>query len=56
MNYLGLDSSTQSITALVIDTDDNERAILSDIEVLDKKVQAMRQMLRNGERLEDFKF
>jgi len=40
----------------VIDTDDNERAILSDIEVLDRKVQTMRQMLRNGERLETFQF
>ncbi len=40
----------------VIDTDDNERAILSDIEVLDRKVQTMRQMLRNGERLETFEF
>jgi ABC-type lipoprotein export system ATPase subunit len=40
---------------VVIDTDENERAILSDIEVLDRKVQVMRQMLRNGERLEDFK-
>ena len=40
----------------VIETDENERGILSKIEVLDKKVQAMRQMLRHGERLQDFKF
>lgn len=40
----------------VIETDDTERAILSDIEVLDKKVQTMRQMLRHGEKLTDFTF
>ena len=40
----------------VIETDDTERAILKDIEVLDKKVQKMRHMLRNGDRLNDFVF
>jgi ABC-type lipoprotein export system ATPase subunit len=40
----------------VIETDDNERAILSQIEGLDRKVQTMRQMLRNGQRLETFQF
>ncbi len=40
----------------VIETDDKERAILTDIEALDKKVQAMRTLLRNGESLENFEF
>ena len=40
----------------VIETDDSERAILADIEVLDKKVQKMRTMLRNGEKLDNFVF
>lgn len=40
----------------VIDTDDRERAILSNIEALDRKVQSMRQMLRQGESLEHFSF
>jgi ABC-type lipoprotein export system ATPase subunit len=40
----------------IIETDDKERAILTDIEKLDKKVQDMRQMLRLGESLENFKF
>ena len=41
---------------VVIETDDQERLILKDIEVLDKKVQTMRQMLRNGDRLTEFEF
>ncbi|WP_370362804.1 ATP-binding cassette domain-containing protein [Desulfopila sp. IMCC35008] len=40
----------------VIDTDNRERAILSNIEALDRKVQSMRQMLRQGESLEYFSF
>ncbi len=40
----------------VIETDDRERAILSDIEALDRKVQSMRRLLRQGERLEGFNF
>ncbi len=40
----------------VIETDDRERAILTDIEKLDTKVQTMRQMLRQGESLEQFEF
>jgi ABC-type lipoprotein export system ATPase subunit len=40
----------------VIDTDEQERAILSDIEILDRKVQSMRQMLRKGESLKHFTF
>jgi ABC-type lipoprotein export system ATPase subunit len=40
----------------VIETDNNERSILHEIEKLDKKVQAMRHLLRNGERLENFVF
>lgn len=40
----------------VIETDDRERAILTNIEALDFKVQSMRQMLRQGESLEHFDF
>ncbi|PID44814.1 MAG: ABC transporter [Proteobacteria bacterium] len=40
----------------IIETNDRERAILSDIEALDFKVQLMRQMLRQGESLEHFEF
>jgi ABC-type lipoprotein export system ATPase subunit len=40
----------------VIETDDRERAILTDIEALDRKVQSMRQLLRQGESLEHFSF
>lgn len=40
----------------VIETDDSERAILADIEELDRKVQTMRQMLRHGESLDQFQF
>ncbi len=40
----------------IIKTDDRERAILTDIEALDMKVQSMRQMLRRGESLEHFEF
>ena len=40
----------------IIETEDKERAILSDIEVLDKKVQTMREMLRHGEKLDNFNF
>ena len=40
----------------VIETNDQERSILSDIEALDFKVQSMRHMLRQGESLEHFEF
>jgi len=40
----------------VIETNERERAILSDIEALDYKVQSMRQILRQGESLEHFEF
>lgn len=40
----------------VIETDDAERAVLADIEALDKKVQNMRAMLRAGETLTEFEF
>ncbi|MDD2462961.1 MAG: ATP-binding cassette domain-containing protein [Desulfobulbus sp.] len=40
----------------VIETNDRERAILSNIEALDFKVQSMRHMLRQGESLEHFEF
>ena len=40
----------------VIETSDRERAILSNIEALDFKVQSMRHMLRQGESLEHFEF
>jgi ABC-type lipoprotein export system ATPase subunit len=40
----------------VIETNDRERAILSNIEALDFKVQSMRHMLRQGESLEHFGF
>jgi ABC-type lipoprotein export system ATPase subunit len=40
----------------VIETSDRERAILSNIEALDFKVQSMRHMLRQGESLENFEF
>ena len=40
----------------IIETTDSERAILKDIEKLDNKVQNMRQLLRNGDKLESFQF
>lgn len=40
----------------IIDTNENERSILTHIEALDFKVQSMRQMLRQGESLEHFNF
>lgn len=40
----------------VIETNDQERSILSNIEALDFKVQSMRHMLRQGESLEHFEF
>ncbi len=40
----------------IIETTDQERGILSEIEALDFKVQSMRQMLREGRSLEDFTF
>ncbi len=39
----------------IIETTERERAILSDIEALDRKVQSMRQLLRQGHSLENFK-
>ncbi len=40
----------------VMETNEQERAILTDIEALDFKVQSMRQMLRQGQSLEHFDF
>ncbi len=40
----------------IIETSEEERAILSGIEALDFKVQSMRQMLREGKTLEGFEF
>lgn len=40
----------------VIETTDAERAVLADIEALDKKVQTMRAMLRAGDTLTEFEF
>jgi ABC-type lipoprotein export system ATPase subunit len=40
----------------VIETDENERFILTDIEKLDLKVMKMREMLRAGDRLTEFVF
>ncbi len=40
----------------IIETTPAEQAILSEIEALDTKVQSMRQMLRQGESLENFQF
>ncbi len=40
----------------VMETNDQERAILADIEALDFKVQSMRQMLRQGKSLAHFAF
>ncbi len=42
--------------ANVIETDDKERAVLCEIEEMDRKVQQMRAMLRAGERLDEFEF
>ncbi len=40
----------------VMETNEKERAILTDIEALDFKVQSMRQLLRQGQSLEHFDF